>query len=48
MRDNMNKSAAMEEAPVAKARTVNNLLSVSNNNQSNMFLNFLSNEQTNN
>ena len=44
----MNKSAAMEEAPVAKARTVNNLLSVSNNNQSNMFLNFLSNEQTNN
>ena len=44
MRDNMDISAAMEEAPVAKARTVTNLLSVGNNNQSNIFLNLLGNE----
>ena len=35
----------MDEAPVAKARTVTNLLSVAGNkNQSNLFMNFLNNE----
>ena len=43
----MDISAAMDEAPVSKARTVTNLISV-NNNQSNLFLNYVNHEPSKN